>query len=436
MRLRGDSGSIGRSDRLRPGAQLDGSEQRLEEDADSPASPQHSVSASSTLGSPAGSEEREAEGLSQSQAALYAQLELLHQECQEKEALINKLSEQLADWEQLHGQLLDKERLNGQLLEALQASESTIAYLTACSLDGQAGLGSRPGPQASADAAFQSRLTQLQNALREKEELNKQLIELLSMAEKAVASSEGQDVNPEASDLCLKIETALQQASTPPSGQSGGGGCGDIEELQRRTDSLQEALWQQNRLNAELQEKLRAAEEERTSQEATGALQKCLSAAESAVAALATHCSSSAAARGSQSSSDLQLHLDALQRALQERRELGGPGRTSSDSTPHHDLHSNLCRLYKAVSEHLQRASELQAERSLREDKGLPPSVQAQLETLHKALREKKKACKSLEEKLATALTSSGSPEAARKGECSILHLCVGATVILMCPSP
>ncbi|KAI4817082.1 hypothetical protein KUCAC02_009368 [Chaenocephalus aceratus] len=42
----------------------------------------------------------------------------------------------------------------------------------------------------------------------------------------------------------------------------------------------------------------------------------------------------------------------------------------------------------------------------------LPPSVQVQLETLHKALREKKKACKSLEEKLATALTS---PETARR---------------------
>lgn len=461
------------------------SDQQLHTDSDSTVPPQHSTSPSSTLrhhtGSPVGSDKGSEAGTTQSDSTLFTQLELLHQECQEKETLINKLSEQLADWEELHAQLQEKERLNRQYVEALQAAESTIAYLTACSLDSQGGFGSHTSPgtgsvSVGSDSALYSRCMELQKALQEKEELNNQLVELLNKAEKAITSSiEGQEKNPEISDLCLKIEAALQQvnaSSNSPRGVSED----SMQELQRHTDSLQEALWQQNRLNAELQEKLRAADaaaqhgeqdgkcsgqkaaeslkvkDSRDHQREMGSsdnasinqemikvLMDCLSAAESAVASLAAHCtntSSSAPDRSSQTSPDLQVNLDKLQTALQYRKKLGETTKSAGTKGQlPQELHNNLCRLYKAFIDHCQRISELQAslqaERGRREEsevhrtvqdvKGLPPNVQVQLETLHKALREKKKAYKSLEEKLATALTS---PETARKGKTTQFFCC------------
>ncbi|KAM7368804.1 hypothetical protein PAMP_013111 [Pampus punctatissimus] len=475
-------------------------DQQLQADSSSPASLQQSTSPSFTLryahgssspvGLDNGSKARETQDDTEADSALFTQLELLHQECQEKEALINKLSEQLADWEELHAQLQEKERLNCQYVEALQAAESTIAYLTACSLDSQGGFRSHssscPGSgSVGSDAALHSRCIELQKALQEKEDLNNQLIGLLTMAEKAI-SSDNQEKNPEISDLCLKIETALQQGKTSSNSPRGVFGCTEdaMHELQRHADSLQEALWEQNRLNAELQEKLWAADaaaqhvqngtcsrqisaeslKEKESngqhkmtgnsdnvtlnQEMTKILVKCLSAAESAVASLVAHCTdtrSLASGRSSQTSPDLQMHLDKLQRALQEREKLTEPTQPATKSSSnqsaasagakeqlHQELHRNLCLLYKVFCDHSQRVSELQAslqeERSFKKGseacttaqdaKGLPPNVQVQLETLHKALREKKKACKSLEEKLATAqsiITKTPSPETAQK---------------------
>ncbi|XP_049459390.1 CDK5 regulatory subunit-associated protein 2 isoform X2 [Epinephelus fuscoguttatus] len=507
VRLREEAGSSRQavsSDHLKHDAlqhlHLDGvygSDQQLHPDSDSPMSPQLSTSPSSPLryahctGSPVGSDKGSEAGATlyhtQPESTLFTQLELLHQECQEKETLINKLSEQLADWEELHAQLREKDRLNRQYAEALQAAESTIAYLTACSLDSQGGFGSHTSACAGSgcvgsDSVFYSRCIELQKALQEKEELNNQLVELLSMAEKAITSLESQEKNPEISDLYLKIDTALQQVNVSSNEQSPrgvfGGTADSVQESQRHTDSLQEALWQQRRLNAELQEKLKATDDaaqlgynrdqngkcsrqmtleslqEKESKGDQGkmgnsdnvtlnqevkVLMNCLSAAESAVASLAAHCtntSSLAPGRSSQTNPDLQMNLDKLQRALQERKELGEPTQPATQSSGkqsaaslgqlHQELHNDLCRLYKVFSDRSQRMSELQAslqeERGRREEsevhrtvqdvKGLPPSVQVQLETLHKALREKKKACKNLEEKLATALTS---PETARR---------------------
>ncbi|XP_045922073.1 CDK5 regulatory subunit-associated protein 2 isoform X2 [Micropterus dolomieu] len=477
-----------------------GSDQQLHADSSSPVSPQHSTSPSSTLryahrssspvGSDKSSEARMTLDYPQIDSSLFTQLELLHQECQEKEALIHKLNEQLADWEELHAQLQEKSRLNRQYVEALQAAESTIAYLTACSLDNQGGLGTHASSctgsgSVGSDAALHGRCIELQKALQEKEDLNNQLIELLNMAGETIASLDNQEKNPENSDLCLKIEAALQQVNASSNRQSPRGVFGSAEdsmqELQQHADSLQEALWEQNRLNAELQEKLRdaaaqhgnntstadqsgkcpkqiAAESVKeneskanqweigssNNEELTRVLTDCLSAAESAVASLAAHCtntSSLASGRSSQTSPDLQMNLDKLQRALQERKELGEPTQSTTKSSGsqsaassgtkglfHQELHDNLCCLYKVFSDHSQRISELQASleervrreesevhRTVQDARGLPPTVQLQLETLHKALREKKKACKSLEEKLATALTYTPSPEIAQK---------------------
>ncbi|XP_040914150.1 CDK5 regulatory subunit-associated protein 2 isoform X2 [Toxotes jaculatrix] len=472
-----------------------GSDQQLHTDSDSPVSLQQSTSPSSTIrnghrsGSPCGpdkgSEVEHGVDHTQADSALFTQLELLHQECQEKEALINKLSEQLSDWEELHAQLQEKEQLNRQYAEALQAAESTIAYLTACSLDNQGGFGSHSSSgagsgSAGSDAALHSRCMELQKALQDKEELNNQLTELLNMTEKVMTSFDSQEKSPEVRDLCLKIESALEKVKAFSKEESPRGVFGStddsMQELQRHVDSLQEALWEQNRLNAELQEKLRSADaaaqkgynsdsagqdgkcsrqisadkesEEHhrgLDQEMNKVLTNCLSAAESAIASLAEHCTnpgSLTSARSSQISTDLQMNLDQLQRALQEREELAEPTQPTTKSSsnqstasagtkgqPHRALHQNLCLLYEVFSNLSHRMSELQtslqeergrreeseAHRTVQDDKGLPPSVQIQLETLHKALREKKKACKNLEEKLATALTEAPSTETARK---------------------
>ncbi|XP_029920528.1 CDK5 regulatory subunit-associated protein 2 isoform X2 [Myripristis murdjan] len=467
-------------------------------DSESPRSSQHSTSPYSTLkyahhsdsppGTDKGFEARRTLDQTQVDSPLFTQLELLHQECQEKEALINKLEGQLADWEELHEQLQEKDRLNHKYIEALQAAESTIAYLTACNLDRQGELGlysslCTGSSSVGSDAALQSRCMELEKALQEKEMLNSHLIEFLNMAEKAVSSlsassssSGTPEKNADISELCLKLETAIQKMKVFSDRENPGLVLGaPIPELQQHADSLQEALWEQNRLNAELQEKLRASEaaaaqlghkNASTSQdgncnqptaeeslkkdeshdhgkkgssgnsslsqkEMTMCLNDCLSAAESAVACLTTHFTStrsSTSGRSTHASLDLQQHLDRLQRALQDRAELEGQTEptsrvTSNQSTArtkgqlHRGLHHNLCLLQKALTDHCQRISELQA--SLQEDrshrveseaerreqdaKGVPQSVHVQLETLQKALREKNRACKSLEEKLAHA---------------------------------
>nr|XP_019937555.1 PREDICTED: CDK5 regulatory subunit-associated protein 2 isoform X4 [Paralichthys olivaceus] len=475
-----------------------GSDQQLQADADFSISLQQSTSTAQHSRGSAGldkvSEAEQRLDNTQTDSALFTQLELLHQECQEKEALINKLSEQLADWEELHTQLQEKEQLNHQYVEALQAAESTIAYLTACSLDNQGGFGSHTSSGAGSgsvgsDAALHSRCMELQKALQDKEELNNQLIELVIMAEKAITCSNSQENNPEIRDLCSQIDSALQQVNASskrdsPRGVSGSTNA-SMQELQRHTDSLQEALWEQNKLNAELREKLRDADaaakqsynsnsagqdgkpsrqlaaengseehhgamgssvDASLTQDLTKAVINCLSATESAIASLAEHCTypgSSTSAKSSRISSDLQVNLNKLQRALQEREELGESTQiqttkssskcstavTGTKGQLPRDLHQNLCLLCKVYNDLSHRISELQislqeekghreeseAHRSVQDGKGLPPNVQAQLESLHKALREKKKAYKSLEEKLATALTETTPTQTARK---------------------
>uniref|UniRef100_A0A8C7YDR1 CDK5 regulatory subunit-associated protein 2/Myomegalin coiled coil domain-containing protein n=1 Tax=Oryzias sinensis TaxID=183150 RepID=A0A8C7YDR1_9TELE len=409
----------------------------------------HSCSSSESQGD---SETREP--TAHTHSALLTQLELLHQECQEKEVLINKLNEQLADWEELHAQLQEKEHLNLQYTSALQAAQSTIAYLTACSLDSQAGFGSHAGSASGFDASLQKRCMELQQAVQEKEELNNQLMELLEMKEKTSSPhSEG-------------IRNDRDITGAP--GDS-------FSELQRHADTLQKALLEQTRLNAELQEHLRVtkaaaqpgcssgnvspngppsgksamsadslqgdAKEDPESLEDFSktvldekmfkVMLNCLTAAESAVASLAAHCANVdlSSGKSSQMNPDLQASLDTLQKSLQGKEQLAESTRpkdicsfpAASTATEGQKLHRDLWLLYKVFSDYTCRISDLQA--SLEEErghrrqdgalgtaqgaKGLPPNVQVQLEGLHKALREKKKTCKTLEEKLAAALTVS-----------------------------
>lgn len=442
------------------------SDQHAHVDSDVPPSSDRSVSSSSQR-ELEGSEARSVPGRTQADSDLFNQLELLHQECQEKEALINTFRQRLADWEEINAQLQEKDQMNRKYMEALQAAESTIAYLTACNLDSQGGFRSQAslgaGPEhVGSDASLYRRCVELQEGLSEKEEHNSQLIELLNMAERVIASQNTQVEDPEASDLRLRITTALHEGSTstsPKSPRAGlaGTSADSAQELQRHADTLQTALWEQSRINAELQERLRATDDEllkkgdskeqlvdrddldrlMSEREMTKVLVKCLSAAESAVSSLAAHCAASTSGRSSEANADVQTSLDQLHRALQEKSKLGergasGGGRWDEARGPAQQaLHRDLCSLYNVFTGDCRRICELQD--SLREErgrkreskelrtvsdaKGLPPDVQAQLETLHKALREKKKACKSLEERLATALTNTSTPENPPNGE-------------------
>ncbi|XP_037547677.1 CDK5 regulatory subunit-associated protein 2 [Nematolebias whitei] len=476
-----------------------GSDQELHTDSDSAQElrtpPSSTLRCAQTICSPAGSdkgsEARILDNHSQGESALLTQLELLHQECQEKEVLINKMSKQLTDLEELHAQLQEKESLNFQYTKALQAAQSTIAYLTACSLDNQGGLGSHAGLGAVDSVAdLHNRCMELQKALQEKEELNNHLIELLNMAEKAITSSHSQSLNPEARDLCLQIESALHQVNASSDTDSPRNIFSyseeSLHELQRHADSLQKALLEQSRFNAELQEQLRAANsaaqlghisnsvplndtisrqraateesiEEEAAEEHPGTtggfdnatlnqelsfLMNCFSAAESTVSSLAAHCDNVGSLtldKPVEISPDLQTNLDNLQRVLLERRQLVEPTHpktkskasfsSASNKTEGLKLHEDLCLLVKMFSDYSQRISDLQTalqeekahtklsegHRMVQDAKGLPPNVKLQLETLHKALREKKKTCKTLEEKLATALTKTPSPETAPK---------------------
>ncbi|XP_019738154.1 CDK5 regulatory subunit-associated protein 2 isoform X3 [Hippocampus comes] len=368
----------------------------------------------------------------QDHGALFTQLELLHQECQEKEALINKLSEQLADWEELHAQLQDKERLNSQYVEALQAAESTIAYLTACSLDSQGG--SRQGA-APSDVGSSGTCLDLQKVLQEKEDINKQLTQLLNLAEKHISFPDSQEKQGEIGDLRLKIEAVKASINKQNSRGDFGGPEGSAHKdssqdelrLSTSTQTAPESLAD----NELCDQQGKSGNSDQTScQEMTQVLVKCLSSAESVIASLAAACKNTI----SFTNPHLQEHLGNLQRALQKRQELERLTRATQPSSQSEelldsDLLCNLEMLCKVLNDHSQRISELQAslqeERAHREEseahavlsdtKGLAPSVQAQLEALHKALREKKKACKNLEEKLATAQSTPSMNNVAQK---------------------
>ncbi|KAG5272948.1 hypothetical protein AALO_G00171040 [Alosa alosa] len=166
---------------------------------------------------------------------LETQLELLQQECQEKEGLLQRKAEQ---WERLQAELQEKDRLMREYLQALKAAESTIAYLTACSLDAQTGVapGGRPQSQEPEPLGLSSRL---QECVRRVEE-----------AITALTQSESEAGHSHAPELLARLEELQEEVQA----------LRDPEQVQRQADAIQEALWEQSRLNAELQERLRAAE--------------------------------------------------------------------------------------------------------------------------------------------------------------------------------
>ncbi|XP_030622929.1 CDK5 regulatory subunit-associated protein 2 [Chanos chanos] len=466
-------------------------------------------------------------------AELLAQLELLHQECQQNEELIARLQLQAQERDELQAELQEKDKLNRQYLEALEAAESTIAYLTACSLDSESRLG-----QAEDGVLLMQRCTELQKQLQEKERVNAQLLECLNTAESAIASlsiadppfsqpgqfnqSHGQSDHTSAQfehaadqaepqELCERLERLLQQiknfqehqeaSETLRGPHSTEGGPEVRSDAEAQTNILQAALWDQSRLNAELQEKLRAAEAT-ISQMSTKAnysdpthsgpedkgnhetlkrqelliqcLSECVQSTESAVESLTNLCSNyehpGQCPADCSPRVELQQQLDRLHRALQERNLFVEPGRTeaaqisaagsqphgtarsntatqrntarqgkhqqtreNSKSEPqksagtmssqnislnsehqHRDLYKNLLVLLQIITERAQKVQELEKRlqgdmRHGQVDNGEVRAEEvwlekeAQLESLQKALREKQKTCRSLQEKLTTA---------------------------------
>ncbi|XP_059894564.1 CDK5 regulatory subunit-associated protein 2 isoform X6 [Gadus macrocephalus] len=429
--------------------------------------------------------------------ALLAQLELLHQECQEKESLIDGLEDKLAEWEEIHTQLHEKDCLNRQYAEALQAAESTIAYLTACNLDSHSGLGlgqlerSCAVSAGSDGSALQKEIVELNKTLQEKERLNAHLVEFLNMTGRDIATIQASLTSPTAAaslELCSRLVSALQQMNASLAAHNPRGTVdvpwGSDRGQEQSMDRLQQGSWELNRLDTECEvgtpseasgvlpvlnhtgtqhkdylirqiagesvNKGRSRDVEGTSGcsegsltngEITKCLSDCLAAAESAIASLAAHCTNTqslSSGTSAQISPDLQHHLQRLQISLQELGDLEDQGQVEAAKKPSYrhgsaasagrksqpssqELHRNIHLLYQAFCEHSQRISNLQAslqeERRLRGEnqtqaptvdglssEGIPGNVQAQLEGLQKALKDKKRTCKILEEKLASSL--------------------------------
>lgn len=311
-----------------------------------------------------------------SQSGLLSQLKLLNQECQGKEEL-SQFQLLMQNWKELKAELQDKERLNGQYLEALHAAESTIAYLTACNLDSESGL-TQQG--LVSDSSLLQQCTELQRVVQEKDQLNIQLLECLNTVEVAIAlltSAEqpkhfvsGQkdpNVLSERLEFLLSQIQALQEQRNVSTGTHKGLHYPDgslASDLQCQSETLQESLLQQCRLNAELQEKIRTAEETITKlcsqnnsttkgQESVSShkctspqaeiineyeegehrlavcLSECIFAVEQAIGSFADYgLRTDQLGSESLTNTELEQNLERLQKALLERERIGSPSKT------------------------------------------------------------------------------------------------------------
>ncbi|XP_066569161.1 CDK5 regulatory subunit-associated protein 2 isoform X2 [Amia ocellicauda] len=181
---------------------------------------------------------------------------------------------------ELQSALEEKHQQNKQLEECLQAAEATIESLTPCEMGG-----GRNGQ--TPDSEFQQQLEELQNALHEKDQLNKELEECLNAAELTISSLTADDIDNKARDpqsaitdlqqqveelqkalqekeqrcelleknVCLAESTINQQIANRTSTLQN-----KDADLHLQVDHLQKALWEKSRINSELQERLYAAE--------------------------------------------------------------------------------------------------------------------------------------------------------------------------------
>lgn len=397
------------------------------------------------------------------ESELMLQLELLNQECQEKEELISRLQQQVQEWEELQVQLQEKDRINREYLDALQAAESTIAYLTACSLDSECGLGQM------GDVSLQQRCAELQKAVDEKDMLNARMLKCLNTAESAITSLGGVDATSRSNQtyeqvdpqvVCERLEDLIRQVRTSQQDEDGS------LRPSRKTHSP-EPDSDPCRLNAELQQKLKTSETVDLSetdkhnsaltglegsythrpqegkipswqhQQLIGCLSECIRAAEGAAQSLADVCSSQNQSQVISPNPELNQWLDRLQRALQERESLedssGTERHRQKTSTPiqqgqqvqdnckpshqqtllkpsRQNLYNNLLRILQMYTEGFQNMNKLEegVKLDVRGGGGDAPENDSlerdtHIQSLQKALKERQKACRKLEEKLAIA---------------------------------
>ncbi|XP_063066939.1 CDK5 regulatory subunit-associated protein 2 isoform X2 [Engraulis encrasicolus] len=189
---------------------------------------------------------------------LETQVELLQQECQEKEGLLQRNAQQ---WREMEAELQEKERLMAEYLQALKAAKSTIAYLTACSLDTESGVGvgaeARPGSLWGAQNqepdsqphGLGLMSTRLQECVRRAEE---------AIANLAHQSEEQQEEDDEAAQSGTHTELLLARLEELHVEVRALRGGRDPQQGQLQADTVREAMWEQR--TAELQEQLQAAE--------------------------------------------------------------------------------------------------------------------------------------------------------------------------------
>ncbi|XP_048874653.1 CDK5 regulatory subunit-associated protein 2 isoform X2 [Brienomyrus brachyistius] len=393
---------------------------------------------------------------------LLSQLELLHYECQEKERVIGQLQEKAAKCEELQATLLEKDELNREFVEALQAAESTIEYLTACNMD----------KEGQNDHVLQSDLHdhhwELQRMLQEKEALNKQLLDCLHVAESAQASLSAFPAGRASADtpisssdpqgLLHKLENVLQQigASVDQSKSRVVDPQDSASDSQRQIGQLQEALREQDRRNAELQERLVASEpaaipgptssgtteqdsrcgtqyqhiqkpskDHEKQDQIIRHLAECLYTAGSALASLNACYTHGSATEKPVSTDSLQQELKELQKVFQDKAEwqehyleyCTQKLRTACLEGHHMDLYQNISNLQQALTGSAEVISELrkaleklkaqnkryQNELRIGRSSSKTADLPEKLENLQKALGEREHACKELEEKLAAA---------------------------------
>uniref|UniRef100_A0A4W4DN43 Centrosomin N-terminal motif 1 domain-containing protein n=1 Tax=Electrophorus electricus TaxID=8005 RepID=A0A4W4DN43_ELEEL len=367
------------------------------------------------------------------ESELRSQLELLNQECQDKEELISRLQAQVQEWEGLRAELQETDRLNGQYAEALRAAESTIAYLTACSLDAESGLG-RSGP--GLDSWWRRERAELQEAAQEKARPD-----AAPLTGPAPGPSEPRDSGGGLDGLLAQVE-ALQDPDrtrapraqdadddVPVEGQNGplprlaecvlaagravesvanfaagpGHGVGDGEasanqELQRHLDRLHRALLEMDGLGD-----LGAAD---TSQ--NGVAGTLWPESVPRVPGAAQQKTSTPIPHGHRD----QAGLASPQQ--QSEADAPAPGR---GRTPHLDLHKNLVLLLQVLGERAQKVRELEEELKREEGRGhgggavVEAEDGSHLKRLQKALKEQQEACRPLEEKLVSAQQSAAKRE-------------------------
>uniref|UniRef100_W5M5P2 Uncharacterized protein n=1 Tax=Lepisosteus oculatus TaxID=7918 RepID=W5M5P2_LEPOC len=406
---------------------------------------------------------------------LLQQIAKLQDELQEKKQLITELEQKLQSAKpttltspgihgnlrevaQLQNVLREKDKLNKDLEEKLHQAEETILSLnTYMSNDVPVG-------NHNTDVKLHHLIYELQTALQEKDQLNKQLKECLHAAESTITSltatdSEGKQLEELQKDLQVKEQQLQQYLCSPDSNvashtetslgdKSRDKGMPDAK-LHKQVEELQ--LHDKELLNKSLEEPLCTVEstivtftttnlDDRAKeigvpdaqlQQQVVRLQEMLQEKNKQYEQLQENmhllASSSSSATHQNDSEDLHKRISDLQKTIWEKDQANSElqerlcamelafgqwnaDRTIAGENLGTDLHTQVGHLQNALEEQKQLNKELKEQWSAAESNMVPAdkhaSVQRQADKLQKTLKEQLQAQKALEEKLKTAETT------------------------------